>query len=150
MAIKDLVIPTVDVKIAGGSFPVRGLASADIEILMRDHGNDLKALWDEFLEDGTDLTKLEIGAVMPLLKKVVGRLPAAFVDVIALAADADEEDRAKLAKLPVGAQVSAVSTVLGVTLGTDGDWSKTLETAITMLGGANAAVHQLVANQAKG
>lgn len=150
MALKDLVIPTVDVEFAGGSFPVRGLAAYDLEILMRDHGNDLKAIWDEFLKDGTDLTKLEVGAIMPMLGKLVTRLPAAFIDVIAIAADADAEDRVKLAKLSVGVQTYAVSTILGVTLGTDGDWSKTLETVLTMVEGANGALSQMLKNKAEG
>ena len=150
MALKDLVIPTVDVKIADGSFAVRGLSSSDIEKLLATHGNEIRKLWDEFLDDGTDLTKIKATELFPLLMKIVQRLPDAVVDIIGAAADADEEDRSVLVKLPTRSHVDALSAVLGLTMGTDGDWSKILETAMKVISGANGAVEQLVQNQAKG
>lgn len=145
MALKDLRIPTVDVVISeGNSFPVRGLSSIDIELMVTKHGNDLKAVWDDFIEKEMDLTKLEVGQLMPLLKQVIGRIPSAILDLIGLAADADDEDLKVLQKLPVGVQVSAVSQILAITLNTDGDWSKTLDTVMKMLGGANGALAELV------
>jgi len=148
MALKDLVIPTVDVLVSeGNSFPVRGLSSIDIEYLMRKHGNDLKALWDEFLENKTDLTQMKVEDMWPLLKQVVSRVPEAMRDLIAVAADADESDLPKLARLGMGVQATAVGQILGLTLGTDGDWSKILETVMKMVGGANGALAELLPKQ---
>ena|ERR1700712_3480857 len=148
MALKDLVIPTVDVVVSdGNSFAVRGLASIDIEYMVHKHGSDLKGLWDEFIEKDIDLTKMEVGQIAPLLKQVIGRIPTAMRDLIGLAADADEQDLVMLAKLPVGIQVTAVAQILGLTLGTDGDWSKTLEAVMKMLGGANGALGELLKQQ---
>lgn len=151
MGLKDLKIPTVDVLVSeGNSFPVRGLSSLDIEYLVRKHGSDLKELWDEFLENKVDLSKLEVGQILPIIKQVIGRVPSAMIDLIGLAADADEEDLVTLTKLPVGVQVEAVSRVLAITLNTDGDWSKTMETVMKMLGGANGALAEMLKNPLQG
>ena len=148
MALKDLVIPTVEVKVGqSGGFAVRGLSSTDIELLVRTHGNDLKGVWDEFLEKDIDLSKLQVGQIGPLIREVLQRIPAAMQDMIGLAADADDSDLAMLKKLPVGVQVSAIGSVLGLTLGTDGDWSKTMETVMQMIGGANGALGELIQQQ---
>lgn len=145
MALKDIIVPTVEVVISeGNSFPVRGLAAIDIEHLVRKHGSDLKGLWDEFIEKDLDLTKLSVGEIAPLLKQVIGRIPSAINDLVGLAADADDEDLKVLAKLPMGVQVSAVSQILSITLNTDGDWSKTLDTVMKMLGGANGALAEML------
>ena len=147
MALKDLVIPTVDVQFAGGSFAVRGLSSTDIEKLLREHGTELKSVWDEFLADGTDLSKLDASMILPIIKKVMAKIPAAIIDIIGLAADADDADLSVISKLPVGLQAQAVGAVLGATLGTDGDWAKTLETAVAMIGSVNGALGELAKKQ---
>lgn len=150
MALKDLVIPTVEVKVGqSGGFAVRGLSSTDIELLVRTHGTDLKAVWDDFLKDDVDLSKLEIGQIGPMIRTVLKRIPDAMNDMIGLAADADDEDMKVLKSLPVGAQVSAVGSIISMTLGTDGDWAKTLETVMSMVGGANGALAELMQQQAK-
>lgn len=148
MGLKDIKIPTVDVLVSeGNSFPVRGLSTDDINYLVRAHGSDLKELWDEFLENKVDLSKLAVTEIYPLIKVVIGRVPAAMLEMIAIAADADDDDLPTLRKLPIGTQIDAVSKVLGMTLKTDGDWSKTMETVLKMLGGANGALGEMVKNQ---
>lgn len=148
MALKDLVIPTVDVVISGGnSFPVRGLSSIDIEWLLRKHGDDFKTIWDEFLENDVKLTELRLEQIGPMIKQVISRIPNAMRDLIGVAADADEDDLVVLGKLPIGVQVSAVSQIVAITLNVDGDWSKTMETVMKMLGGANGALAELLKTQ---
>lgn len=143
MALKDIVIPTVEVAVAGGGFAVRGLSANDLETLLATHGTDVKLLWDEFLKDDTDLTKLEVGQMMPLIKKVVAKIPRAVADIISLATDADDEDEAIIRKLSIGTQASAIGAILSQTLGTDGDWAKTMETIVNLIGGANGALTEL-------
>ncbi len=120
MALKDIQIPKAEVQVAkGSSFAVRGLSTSDIEHLIRQHGADLRSLFAEFMKGGFDnLTK---GDMAPLLRELIGRVPGLAIDTIALAADADDEDRKVIKKLPAGVQVDALVKTASLTLDTEGD-----------------------------
>lgn len=136
MALKDIQIPKIEVPVgADGSFAVRGLSTSDLQHLMRQHGESLRELFNEFVNGKA--AKLDQLAIGPILKELLNRAPALVQDVISLAADADEEDRAIVAKLPASSQMTALGAVFTLTLSTDGDMGNGLEAITQMLGGLN-------------
>lgn len=147
MGLKDIQIPKVEVSVgAGGSFAVRGLSTADIEHLVRTHGTDLRALFTEFMSGKLDeLTK---GDMAPVLHKLLGRVPGLAQDVIALAADADEEERAIVKQLSAGVQVDALIKVATLTLSTEGDLGNALGAVVQALGLVNQGVAEIALQKA--
>lgn len=139
MALKDIQIPKVEVPVgSGGSFAVRGLSTVDLEHLVHAHGESMRGLFDEFVNGkAKSLDKLEIG---PILMELLKRAPALVQDVIALAADADDEDRAVVAQLPTSVQMSALGSIFTLTLSTNGDMGNALETVTQLLGSVNEAM----------
>lgn len=143
MALKDIQIPKADVQVsAGSSFAVRGLSTSDIEHLVRTHGESLRELFNEYVGGDAKTTKLtDLG---PVLKQMVTRVPGLVIDLINLASDADAEDALMTPKLPVAIQASAIATIVGLTLNTEGDLGKALEMAIKVLGGVNGGMAEML------
>lgn len=148
MALKDIQIPKADVQVsANSSFAVRGLSTSDIEHLVRTHGQSLRELFNEFINGDAKAAKLsDFG---PILKQLVTRVPTLVADLINLAADADEEDAKITPKLPVAVQAAALAAIAGMTLNTEGDMGKALETAIKLLGGMNGGLGEMLQGLAK-
>lgn len=145
MALKDIQIPKVEVPVgAGSSFAVRGLSTSDLQYLIQQHGESMRGMFNEFVNGKTmQLSKLEIG---PILKELLNRAPTLVHDIIALAADAeDDQDRAIIKKLPASSQITALGGVFTLTLSTDGDMGNGLEALTTMLGGLNEVMAQKMA-----
>ncbi|MDX0622904.1 hypothetical protein GOD54_23680 [Sinorhizobium medicae] len=139
MALKDIQIPKVDVEVTpGSSFAVRGLSTADIEHLVRLHGTALRELFTQYMSG--DRKKIKATEMLPILKDVVSKVPALVVDVIALGADADEDDIKVLKKLSSGVQLNALSKIAGMTLNVEGDLGNVLETVIQLLGKVNTGM----------
>lgn len=136
MALKDIQIPKIEVPVGPGSaFAVRGLSTSDLQHLILQHGEAMRELFAEFVNGKTtQLSKLELG---PILKELLNRAPSLVHDVICLSADADEEDRAMVPKLPASSQLAALGAVFTLTLSTDGELGNGLEALTTMLGGLN-------------
>lgn len=147
MGLKDIKIPKADVKVTeDSSFAVRGLSTFDIEHLVRSHGPQLRELFDGFMKmDKANTSLLDLG---PLIKDVVIQAPALVVDIIATAADADDEERGILRKLPVSILIDALGTIAGMTLNTEGDMGKAMETALKLLGGVNGGLAEMLKNVA--
>lgn len=147
MAIKDIKIPTADVQVTpDSSFAVRGLSTFDIEHLVRTHGPTLRELFDKFMngDKSTNLTDL-----VPILKDLVVQAPLLVTDIIALAADASDEEKAVLRKLPISILISALGTIAGMTLSVEGDLGKAVEMAIQVLGGMNGGLGEMLKGMAK-
>lgn len=143
MALKDIKIPKVEVAVsADSSFAVRGLSTSDIEHLVREHGGELRNLFDEFVNGGGKAT--ELTSLGPVLKQLITRVPTLVVSVIALAADADEEDALMIPKLAVSTQITALTSIVGLTLSVEGDLKKAMETAILALGGMNGGLGEIL------
>lgn len=143
MALKDVKIPKVEVAVAAdSSFAVRGLSTSDIEHLVRQHGGELRKLFDEFVNGGGKST--ELTELTPILKQLITRVPTLVVSVIALAADADDEDRAMIPKLSISTQITALTAIAGLTLSVEGDLKKAMETAIKALGGVNGGLGEIL------
>lgn len=147
MSLKDIQIPTVEVQVGSGSFAVRALNLTDIEHLIRQHGEDLRGLFKEFITDAKK-GSTQLADLTPIISQVVTRAPALIVDVIALAADADAEDKTKLAKLGAGVHLDALGKIFTITLSTEGDMGKALETVIKVLGSVNGGMGELLAAKA--
>lgn len=147
MALKDIQIPKVDVQVGSDSFAVRALNLTDIEHLVRQHGEDLRGLFKEFITDAkkgsTELTDL-----MPVFKQIAGRCPELVVAVIGLASDADAEDLAVLRKLGLSVHIDALIKIATLTLSTEGDMGKALETVIKALGNVNGGLAEVLAARA--
>jgi len=148
MALKDIQIPKVDVTVAkDSSFAVRGLSTSDIEHLIRTHGADLRSLFTEFAAGKLD--GLMKGDMAPVMRELVGRVPGLIVDLIALAADAeDDEDRKVVKRLPTAVQVDALIKIATLTLSTEGDLGNALETVVKALGLVNQGAAEALLKQA--
>lgn len=141
MGLKDIQIPTADVVVGSGSFAVRGLSTSDIEALVRLHGSDLRSIFKEFVTG--ELSSTQLSDMTPVLREVAARVPAAIVDVIYLAADGkDDEDRESIRRFSTGIQIDALGKIAALTLSTEGDMGKALETVIKVLGSVNEGAAQ--------
>ena len=138
MALKDIQIPKADVPVgAGGSFAVRGLSTADIEYCVRNFGQDLNQLWKRFINGADKDTELSETGLRSIFGQIVKECPALVEGILCLAADADEEDRKVLVRLPVTVQVAALMQVATLTISVEGDPKKAIGTVISALGGMN-------------
>lgn len=147
MGLKDIQIPKADVVVGSGSFAVRGLSTSDIEALVRLHGKDLREIFKEFVSG--DLSKTKLQDMTPVLQEVAGRVPAAVVDVIYLAADGkDDDDRQAIRKFSIGIQLDALSKITALTLSTEGDMGKALETITKVLSSINEGAAEVLLKNA--
>lgn len=141
MALKDIQIPKVDVQVTpDSSFAVRALNLSDIEHLVRKHGESMRQLFNDFV--GGRSADIKLTDLMPVFKQVIGKAPELVVDLIARAADADAEDRAVLVQLGLTVQINALAQIATITLSTEGDMGKALETVIKVLGGLNVGLDE--------
>lgn len=147
MALKDIQIPKVDVQVGSGSFAVRALNLTDIEHLIRQHGEDLRGLFKEFIT-GAKNGSTQLTDLLPMFKQIAGRCPELVVAVIAQASDADAEDTAVLRKLGVSVHIDALIQIFTLTLSTEGDMGKALETVIKVLGSVNGGLGEVLAKAA--
>lgn len=143
MRLKDLQVPKVEVQAPGGTFAVRALNLTDLKFLINSQGDQLRQLFSDFMNHGSDAVKG--GDFIPLLKQVAAKAPELIVEVVALAADADEEDRQVLARLPLGVHLEALGKIATATLTVDGDPKKSMETVTKLLGGVNFLTDAVVA-----
>lgn len=136
MGLKDIQIPKAEVVVGTGSFAVRGLSTSDIESLVRAHGDDLRSIFKEFVSG--ELSSVKLNDMTPVLREVAKRIPAAIVDVIYLASDSnDQEEREIIRRLSTGVQIDALAKIMALTLSTEGDMGKALETVIKLLSSIN-------------
>lgn len=149
MALKDIQIPKADVTVAGGSFAVRGLSTADIEFLVRQHGDELRKLFTDFMasQKNPEGQMSEIG-IKGILLDVATRVPALIYSVLDLAAEpADDEEKSILRRLPAPVQADALFKTVCLTLNVEGDLGKATETVVMALGGVNGLLQQVAQNK---
>lgn len=145
MGLKDIQIPKVDVVVGADSFAVRGLSALDIDLLVRKQGPVLQELFAKFVS-GKPGKKPEATADMAsVFKEIVVTAPALVVEVIALSTDADEEERATIARLPVSVQINALLSIVSLSLAGTDDMGKFLDAALKLTGALNGGMGALLA-----
>lgn len=147
MSLKDLVVPTAEVQLPGGSFAVRALNLSDLKYLLGNKGDALRELFQKFMD--SDVAVADVVAYLPLLKQVAVKAPDLVVDIVARAANADAEDRAKIEQMPLGVHMDALGKIAMLTLTVDGDPKKSMEAVTKILSGLNFAADALVQAKAK-
>lgn len=146
MALKDIQIPKADVTVgSGGSFAVRGLSTADIEHLVRQHGDELRKLFTDFMSSQKNpAAELSESGLKGMLADLAMKVPNVIYTTLDLAAEpVDDEERAILRKLPIPIQADALFKTISLTLNTEGDLGKGLETVVMALGGVNGLLVKL-------
>lgn len=151
MGIADITIPTVEVKVSGGSFPVRGLNLFDLELLMLDCGEELSTLFDVISGRGNDEDSKAVaealsGDLKTIALRVVRQFPGLIARTICLAADDySEETVAKISKFPITIHYHAIIAILSLSLDVDGDPKKVWGVIAEMLGGYNDSLKEQAA-----
>lgn len=125
MALSDYVIQTETVPLKGGSLEVRGLGLDDVTVLLRNHMPDLDKLFDLYDETQTDPTKF--GETAKYAIKIVSQAPGLVANMIALASDEPDEVE-KCRRLPMAAQVKALTAIIKITFEEAGGPKKFYET----------------------
>ncbi|MEP2533551.1 hypothetical protein [Shimia sp.] len=133
---------TEKVEIPGGEFTVRGLSLEDFTVLLREHYQPAKAIFDRYVTEGTidaldqaanGDSPLGLSRVHDVLLEAIEAAPALIGDAIARAAD--ETDNPHLARLlPAGVQIEAIQKIVTLTLEAEGGLEKLVETVIKLAG----------------
>lgn len=148
MALKDLKLPTVIVKVGPDSeFAVRGLALDDITRIMRENGITLDAIFDTVMS-GRAENMLNEDAIGDYAMTMVQSAPGVAAQLIALAADGDPDDPAEIEmarRLPVTIQIDALVKIGQLTFAMEGGPKKLLETVVMVAKGTTSLMSDLKA-----
>jgi len=127
MPLSDFTPEKRSIQMKGGSFDVGGLSLQDVAILVREHLDDLQALFELFEKGGTTE---QFKALIPT---VVTQAPGFVANVIALAAG-EPEGADNAMRLPAPVQIEAVTHVVDLTFGDVGGIKKAMEQVTALLG----------------
>ncbi len=113
MGLRDLVLPTENIKVpGGGDFTVRGLSMTDVSAILKLHGAALEVVYLERIVRGSeDPENFNMAA---LGRAVMEAAPLAVAQAIAQAAGEPDEAN-KVASLPLPVQVEAMDKILALT-----------------------------------
>jgi hypothetical protein len=141
MGLKDIIIPTAEVKLSDGSFAVRGLSLSDAVVLYRRHAGELSALFDRFATKPGQAVDPE--ETVEVVVGLIESAPYLVAEIISIAAGADSSDIegfadivAKMLNLPLGAQIDAVQKVGDLTFTSDMPPEKFVGLVLSVAGGA--------------
>lgn len=118
---------------------VTGLSLTHIEILVRAHLEDIEALFELFMSGGGNFGNDDLKT---LGVSLVTNAPGFVANVIALASG-EEDATAGAARLPMPAQLQAMSDIMELTFTEVGGIKKFMETVATLLGSVRAKAPQL-------
>lgn len=139
MGLRDLRLPTAEVKTQGGTFSVRGLGFADISVLFTNHAETLAPLYAAHVVGEDNLTDDGFKGVGLLL---IQAAPEAVAEMIALASD--DPGSVDIARnLPLPVQLDAVIKIGGLTFGGEDDVKNFAETAIAAMQRATGVLTKL-------
>lgn len=145
MGLKSFTPATEEVGLPDGdTFAVRGLSLEDIAILLREHYEPIKALFDEYVGEasvqGVSVATGELADIDDLEEVMLNSLqiaPALMADVIARAAD-EPKLVSVIRRLPAGTQIEALEKILKLTLSAEGGLEKLAETVTRLTGSLTA------------
>lgn len=144
MGLSDVVIQRKEVTIPGqkATFHVRGLSTADISYVFAEHGAELGILFGKGMQmwkaeelTGLDDMQVLLGSSLEVAPQVVSVL-------IALAADEPNEVDT-IHKLPATVQIDAMEKIMALTLTSEAEVKKLLESVIRMSTGLTGTVNSL-------
>jgi len=125
----------------GQSFDVRAISTNDLMTMVSEHGPTLGLLFAKLTSGSREPGSLTNDTVQQLIFDLAQEFPMLAAEVIALAADAyDEEGVAMARDLPVTTQVLAIEKVFHLTFASEGDVKKFMESLTRMLVGVSGAL----------
>lgn len=140
MGLRDLQLPSTEIKTPGGSFNVRGLAFSDIVTLANTHGPVVAMVFAKI----TNGEKIAEKDVKTILTSVAPQVPDLVAAAIALAADDYEPETIAVArKLNFQYQLEALEAIFHNTFQSEAELKKFMESIIRMLSGATGLVKQM-------
>ena len=135
MALKDLVIRTVDVEVptANGPLPltVRGLGIGAILALLRAHSAALEAFYAKAVAG-----EINADSVGDVIMEAMEHSSALVAEIIAMGCG-EPDEAGKVAMLPVSAQVELLESIALLTFAAEGGAKKLMETVIRAMAGFN-------------
>lgn len=140
MALKDVAIPrrTVDLSVSG-DVQLRGLTLTDIMSVYRHHGGQLGIVFTTLMDKNQTLSDSTLQAA---IRELAMSAPEALAEIICLAADEpDMHDTA--VRLPLLDQASILEAIFELTLTSEADLKKLVETVLRALNGFNRTAAQV-------
>lgn len=124
----------------GGPLNLRGLAFEDFWIIANSHGPEASMLFAKVVNK----EKIEASEVGTILGSILPQSPKLVAKVIALSADDDtEEGRQAAARIEPRAQLEALETIFELTIESEAELKKFMESILRMLAGATTLVQQM-------
>lgn len=116
---------------------VRGISLDDIMKLVRIHGKDIAAFFDD-LKVGPE-SSVAAPSTAELVITALKTIPEVVADLIVLATDAAPSDKASLVarRLPLPVQTKAIMEIARLTFEEHGGVGEFVETVLMMFGGVN-------------
>jgi|HigsolmetaAR201D_1030396.scaffolds.fasta_scaffold06733_7 hypothetical protein len=148
MGLKDLKLAREEVKMAGGSFAVRGLSFVDITALVRSYGAEIRAFYDHYAAQAVsgELDDSTLASAGVTLLEMAPNIAAA---IIAHAADEPDDEGIQTARqLPLSAQIDALEKIARLTFEAEGGPKKVLEAVISAFRGTTEVVGSLRVSKA--
>lgn len=133
MKLKDIVIARETVEVdAEQSFEVRGVSLADVTILFRTYTEEMITLYQKFDEQRVPGTMVTSQFVEQLAMTALREVPELIFAVVAVAADEpDSVDIFK--KLRTSVQVDAITKVVKLSITSEAELKKVMETATNLV-----------------
>lgn len=131
---------TCVIQTKGGPLTLRGLAFEDFWSLATSHGPEASMLFSKVINK----EKIEPGEVSTILGSVLPQSPKMVAKVIALAADEDTDDGRKVAaRLEPRVQLEALEAIFALTIESEAELKKFMESILRMLAGGTILVKQM-------
>lgn len=136
-----LKTPTINVPINDKqSIDVRGLAFEDFFEIARSHGPEASMLFAKIVNH----EKIEADEIMAIMKGLLPQCPKLVATVIALACDDASPEGLKVAgKLKPAVQLAALEAIFLLTIESEAELKKFMESILRMLAGTTKLVQQM-------
>jgi hypothetical protein len=132
--------PTTTIKTSGGDLTVRGLAFEDIWTLAVDHGPHATLLFNKVINQ----ERFDMAETRVIFQDLIPQMPSIVAATIALAVDEYTPEGMDVAKkLSPRVQLDAIEAILKLTIESEAELKKLVESVIRMLSGATGLITQM-------
>lgn len=139
MGLRDLIIPTKQMPVAGGSLTLRGLSITDLMHLLRESANEMSVAFDDIQGHLQAMKGKSLGDqdTIAIIRKVAEQAPTLIGRVIALSSD-EPDLYQTAARLTFADQIKILTEIFYLTFTSEEEVKKLVEIVVRAVTGVNS------------